>query len=61
MNWTKPRDCEAGHCPEVAVIPATDMIAIRSTLNPQTVLLINQQEWRAMVAEMRNSAPFGVQ
>lgn len=61
LNWRKPRRCEAGACPEVAADAATDLIAIRSSLNPEQVITLTREEWGDMVTEMRSECPFGVE
>lgn len=60
LNWRKPRRCESGHCPEAAVDNETELIVIRSSLNPEATIILNREEWEMMVAEMRSECPFGI-
>lgn len=60
MKWIKPRKCEAGHCPEVAVAADLGLIAIRNSQEPDKILMFDRADWAHLVAEMRSLTPFDI-
>ncbi|MFD5465290.1 DUF397 domain-containing protein [Kitasatospora sp. NPDC127059] len=53
LVWQRPTTCGDGNnCPEVAVTP--DAVYVRSSLLPDAVAQLTPDEWRDLVAAIRN-------
>ncbi|MEU1506350.1 DUF397 domain-containing protein [Kitasatospora sp. NPDC005748] len=53
LHWKRPEVCGDGaSCPEVAVTP--DTVYLRSSLQPSAVAQLTTDEWRDLLAGIRN-------
>ncbi|MEV0531331.1 DUF397 domain-containing protein [Kitasatospora sp. NPDC050463] len=53
LSWMRPASCaDSNNCPEVAV--TADAVHVRSSLQPPAVARLTTDEWRDLVAGVRN-------
>jgi hypothetical protein len=45
-EWQKPSFCASGECPELML--DGDYVLLRSSLNPETVIRVPREQYRAM-------------
>ncbi|MFE7531168.1 DUF397 domain-containing protein [Kitasatospora sp. NPDC057542] len=52
LAWTRPASCaNSNNCPEVAV--TSDAVYVRSSLLPEAIAQLTPDEWRDLVAAIR--------
>jgi hypothetical protein len=47
ITWRVPSYCQGGECAEIAMVD--NMIALRSSTAPSSVIRYTNEEWRALV------------
>ncbi|MFJ9951132.1 DUF397 domain-containing protein [Kitasatospora sp. NPDC091207] len=53
LSWARPSFCaDSNNCPEVAITP--DAVYLRSSLHPSSIAQLTTDEWRDLVAGIRN-------
>lgn len=53
LPWARPSACaDSTNCPEVAI--TTDTVYVRSSLHPSSVTRLTKDEWRDLLAGVRN-------
>ncbi|MER6399125.1 DUF397 domain-containing protein [Kitasatospora sp. NPDC001603] len=53
LTWIRPEACaNSANCPEVAITP--DTVYLRSSLQPSAVAQLTTDEWRDLLAGIRN-------
>ena len=50
-DWRKPSYCAGGECPEIAKLD--DMIALRSSTAPSSVVRYTTEEWQSLVRAIK--------
>lgn len=51
MTWRRSSACDTNHCAEVRHLG--DRVQVRSTLRPDVVVVLDLDEWRALVEGVR--------
>lgn len=50
--WIRPT-CDTGSCPEIYISSLRDGVMLRSTRNPEQMVVYTMDEWRALVTAIR--------